>query len=557
MAPRGEALKGRLMLNGDNCTFFYNPELWNPEGGRYGRHVIHRYVQFLKDAGVDTFLICPNTQVPWYPSKTLPYLHQHYTRGDKEYWRDHLTKCENLSGEALERQLINKTKRFSDLFLDLQEDGVDWLEETSLACRERGIAPFLSVRMNDSHGGTSPTGSLFNNALMRDPENLLDKPSIDPELTWERYSLDFDRAECRDYMTAMIAELLRDYDFDGLELDFNRDPVIVKPIATDEQRAAIAVWMREIRALADERQQRTGKPFYLGLKVPFALPLLYDYGLDVDALIREGLFDFVSMSNYFQTSWDAPIDDYKARWEQYTQVLGVIEGMPNWLRVADKDGGTAFRPTTASPELVRGNAAGKLVLGADSLMLFNSFFDFDQVPDGDSPWDCLRDLQHLDALRGRDKAYTMCTSAQYPRSMMAIERDAPFPHTFQPSTSRTFRLPMIKEPQDMRLRVQLVLDRTDTAPRFAVSLNGRFPAADGQPMDTLLFASGAYDRLLPAHRGVVFDLDASLLTDGWNDITVYNLAWPRADAAHNAAHTHCLRSLEIGLFAPAERDNHG
>lgn len=557
MAPRGEALKGRLMLNGDSCTYFYNPDRWNPEGGRYGRHVIHRYVQLLKDAGVDTFLINPNTQVPWYPSKTLPYLHQHYTRGDKEYWRDHLIKCENLSGEALERQLVNKTERFSDLFLDLQENGVDWLEETSLACRERGIAPFLSVRMNDSHGGTSPEGSLFNNALMRNPKNLLDKPSIDPELTWERYSLDFDRAECRDYMTAMIAELLRDYDFDGLELDFNRDPVIVKPIATDTQRAVIVQWMRDIRALADARERRTGRPFYLGLKVPFALPLLYDYGLDVDALIRERLFDFVSMSNYFQTSWDAPIDEYKARWGQYTQVLGVIEGMPNWLRVADKGGATTFRPTTVSPELVRGNAAGKLVVGADSLMLFNSFFDFDQVPDGTTPWDCLLDLQHLGTLRGRDKAYTMCTSAQYPRSMMAIERDAPFPHTFQPSTSRTFRLPMITEPQGMRLRVQLVLDRTDTAPRFAVSLNGRFPVADCQPMDRLLFASGAYDRLLPAQCGVVFDLNASLLRDGWNDITVYNLAWPRVDTAHNAAHTHCLRSLEIGLFAQAERDNHG
>lgn len=556
MPDARHALQGRVMLSGDSCTYFYNPERWQPEGGRFSKDAIHRYVRFLKDAGVDTFMINPNAQLPWYPSRRLPYLHQGYRRGDKGYWRAHLTQCEHLSGEALERALVQKTARFSDLYLDLMEDGVDWLAETAAACRQEGLTPMLSVRMNDSHGGTAPRDSLFNNALMRDPDNLLDKPSIDPELAWERYSLNYGVPACREYMTAMIAELIDEYDFDGMELDFNRDPVIVKPVATDAQRETIVRWIADIRARADARARRTGRPYFLGLKSPFVLPLLYDYGLDVERMTGMGLFDFVSLSNYFQTSWDAPINEQRRRWGRHARVFGVLEGMPNWLRVAAPDGRTAPRAAAACPELLRGNAAGKLALGADGIVLFNNFADFSQVPPGDTPETCIRGLGSVDALRGLPKAYTLATSTPYPRGTMVIEREAPCPHTFAPSTSRTFRLPMIAEPAGMRLVIQLVLERTQADPRFAVSLNGRFPVAQGMPMDRLLFRCGAYDRLLPGHRGIAFALDAGRIRDGWNEITVYNLAWPGADAAHDARHTQRLESLEIGLFAPGEGDCH-
>ena len=61
----------RNLFNGNSCVHFYNPELWQPEGGPYSAKAIHRYVELLARSGVDTFLINPNAQVAWYPSKKL------------------------------------------------------------------------------------------------------------------------------------------------------------------------------------------------------------------------------------------------------------------------------------------------------------------------------------------------------------------------------------------------------------------------------------------------------------------------------------------------------
>ncbi|MFR3482518.1 MAG: hypothetical protein ACLTXL_02840 [Clostridia bacterium] len=86
------ALRGRIMVNGDCGSFFYNPELWQPEGGRYSRKAIHRLIHSLGVAGVDTFLINPNGQLPCYPSKRMRYQYQDYRRDDRDYarvhWRD-------------------------------------------------------------------------------------------------------------------------------------------------------------------------------------------------------------------------------------------------------------------------------------------------------------------------------------------------------------------------------------------------------------------------------------------------------------------------------------
>jgi len=61
----------RNLFTGDSCVYFYNPELWQPEGLPYTAKAIHRYMDLLADFGVDTFLSNPNAQVAWYPSKKL------------------------------------------------------------------------------------------------------------------------------------------------------------------------------------------------------------------------------------------------------------------------------------------------------------------------------------------------------------------------------------------------------------------------------------------------------------------------------------------------------
>ena len=53
----------RNLFTGDSCVYFYNPELWHPEGLPFTGKAIHRFVDLLAASGVDTFLSNPNAQV--------------------------------------------------------------------------------------------------------------------------------------------------------------------------------------------------------------------------------------------------------------------------------------------------------------------------------------------------------------------------------------------------------------------------------------------------------------------------------------------------------------
>ena len=61
-------LNNKNLLNADSCAFFYSPEVWQPEGGPYSPKAIENQIKLIADSGIDTYIINPNTQMPWYPS---------------------------------------------------------------------------------------------------------------------------------------------------------------------------------------------------------------------------------------------------------------------------------------------------------------------------------------------------------------------------------------------------------------------------------------------------------------------------------------------------------
>ena len=167
----------RNLYNGDFGIFFWNSEMWQPEGGPYSVRAIHRFVDLLADSGVDTFLINPNSQVAWFPSKAIPTVLDRYVRDDPgigdgdEWWS---------------KELLNPA-------LDLKEAGVDCLAEAVGRCRERGISPWMSVRMNDPHLG----------------HPYLRSPLCQDGL------LSYERQEVRDYYFSLIREVVEEYDSGG------------------------------------------------------------------------------------------------------------------------------------------------------------------------------------------------------------------------------------------------------------------------------------------------------------------------------------------------------
>jgi len=531
----------RLLYNGDCNFLFYNPELWQPEGGPFSARAIHRHVGFLARSGIDALLVNPNTQVAWYPSRRVPHVLAGYTRGDRAFVARIAAANAALTPAQVGQYLDVMTVLFDD-YLDLIEAGVDWLAECAIACRAAGIAPWLSYRMNATHFSGTPV-SPVNARVFRDPRNRLSGRTPaggPPDHAW--VGLNFARAAVRDHMFALIRDGVENYDYAGIELDWLRHPVCAEAPARPRDLDALTEWIADLRALTRRRR----RDYPLGLRVPGNLDYLRSIGLDLPRLVRRGLLDFVVFSNYWQTPWTMPYADLRAALGPDIRIYGGIEGAPNWLptlapalretpkyqelqlagdsaahgaaakrRAAVR--GTRYLP--ASAEFLRGAAAGTLAQPVDGLELFN-FFVTDQVrvPGQHAQYDALRGLADPAALRGQDKHYAFNTASGASHEWW----DAPMvlPATIPAGQSRTFRLPMLAEPAGggRRVIVQLIATAGGRAP--AVTLNGIRPAGATRAARDLLFPSGPYRRHVPEHRAWNAAFPTRAVRAGWNEITV-------------------------------------
>ena len=552
-------LKNRNLVNADSCAFFYTPKTWHPEGPVYTEKAIDNQIRTLAENGIDTYIINPTTQMPWYPSKRRQYVFQGYRRGDREYFRGH-GMSQGTTGEKMDPYL-DMTVRFANRYLDLQERGIDWFEETERACRRHGVTPWISVRMNDTHGGNMPELSYMNVDLFKnDPTVRRRKPCLYPWDTFERWCWDYQNPKVRDYHLDMIGELIEDYNYEGMELDFLRDPVILTPVASDDDVGMFTDFICEIRRMCDKKATQTGRPFPLGIRAPGHLNLLRDMGLDVRALAGRHIIDFAGFSNFWQTSWDMPHDELRKELGDDITIYGVVEGGPNWVKVKFDD--SALREVDVydnggdrymqyEQEMVYANAVSKLVLGADGIEQFNNFYAGDENRFPDLPaFASLRCLDDLEYLRGREKHYLLSCKTRYPDTTMPYETAETLPEILEPESRRVFRIPMCREPldRDLKMVIQIICQRREVLPKLGVSFNHNWPSFEGTQTDELLFPCSIYTHVRDEHIAFNFEADLKLLREGWNAVTVFNgERTPEGDDEERQKRSVRILSVEVAI----------
>lgn len=541
------AEKHQNLFNGDTCVYFYNPELWQPEdysmetirnsrtgkmnaaptaeGGPFSVKAIHNFVKTLANNGIDTFLINANASRAWYPSKNIPSIMDGYKRGNRDFFRGHAICTGATEPEAVEVFLDNFVS-FMDRYQDLIDAGVDWLAETSKACRQHKIAPWVSIRMNDMHGSRNFAGSFFNLPLLNQSEMRLSRSSYGSLDANYRQGLNYEKAEVRAQMMAQIREVVEDYDFEGLELDWWRQPLCCEPNATPATVEIISDWIRAIRKLTEKRAKEMGRPYALGMRIPGQLKLLKSIGLDIVTLCREGTLDFVSPSGFYRTTWDMPHDEMKKELGDLVNIYGVIELGTNSMATLDPELGTTqpMRHLPASPETMRANAACKLALGAKGIEWFN-FYCTDQprIPGVRADYSAMRDLSELSQLRGKPKHYAFATGGRS-LNLMPFELPAQLPAVIESNNHRAFKLPMCAEPdaKNLQLIVQLVIKNIEKDPVVAVSFNGSWPQTRNERSAKLLFPCGSLSEHVKEHTGLNYLIRPQGIKEGWNEIVVEN-----------------------------------
>ena len=349
-AGEGTARPARLagLLHNEDSTDFFAHQDFPP--GKAGE-LVDRYVDLLAGAGVSVLMCNTNARRTNYRSTVWEAFWEGYDPNGPD--DQPFLAAVPQDNRASYRKLVGN-------MLAAHSEGVDYPARVIQRCRHHGIAPWISLRMNDVHENDN-LGHPFHSALWRRPELFRQgHPG------YFARALDYAHVQVRDHYQALISETLERYDTAGLELDFLREPYLFSWGKEQEGRPILTGWLRGIRSLADDAARRRGHAVKLGVRVPSSPETALALGLDAPAWSREGLVDLVVVAPRWATlEYAMPLAKWRERLGDRVTLAGGLEVL--------------YRPApdaqarVVTPEEAAGAAAAVLSGGADVVYLFNYF----------------------------------------------------------------------------------------------------------------------------------------------------------------------------------------
>lgn len=169
------------------------------------------------------------------------------------------------------------------------EAGLDPIKLVLDATHDLGREAFLSYRINGSAFSLQPLeAQIFKmEHLEWTHKGLPDEPRA---IFW-----DFSVAEVRQHKVRILKEIATRYDFDGINLDFARVPVLFRAGQQWLQRDALTDLIRQVRHMLLEVGKNRGRPYLLAARVPENLEGCHFDGMDIERWIREGLVDILAL----------------------------------------------------------------------------------------------------------------------------------------------------------------------------------------------------------------------------------------------------------------------
>jgi hypothetical protein len=306
---------------------------------------------------------------------------------------------------------------------ELIDQGTDCLQAVIDFGQQHDIETFWSMRMNDTHDAAHHPDKpyfLFPPLKQEHPDWLVgEHVKRTPYGRWS--SVDYARQEIRDLAFQYIEEVCRQYDVDGIELDFFRHLCYFKSTAsggsaTDQERDMLTGLLRRVRGMSEEVGLLKGRPILVAVRVPDSVGFCRDMGFDVERWLDEGLVDMLITTCYFRLNpWT------------YSVELGHKYGVPVYPCLSDSRvrGETRFR--RSSRESYRGRAMNAWAADADGLHVFNHFDPHAAM------WSEIGDVEKLIAM---DKLYFVTVRDGDPRRFLAHGREYRTVSLFGPSHQR-------------------------------------------------------------------------------------------------------------------------
>ena len=470
MALSATGQDAMLILNEDNDHYFKLP------AARMNVADLRAYIDQLANTKVTHFFMCPNGQRTSYRSAV------------------HEAIWDEVDGKSSTNIWSVNAKR-------LHDKGIDPYTVWITRCREQGISPWITMRMNDVHFVTTP-GYFRNTTFWQKRSDLWRVPGAKGG-AWTDFAFDYAKPEVREYHLALVRELLERYDMDGLELDWMRFGRHLTPGHEGEQAPILTEFTRQVRQLAEEAAVKRGHAIKLGARIPSHPDAAAGLGMDGVAWTKAGLVDLLVVSPFFSAAdFDIPVELWRERLGEHAATVPIIPAIDN---------GTAAYPGAPRVDLdlamYCGWAAALRERGATSFYLFNLVYR----PQDRPPYRTILD-------RGLEEVVVLGDRRRHPLGYRdtvppGFPNGAQLPKMTDQATS--FSVPIGRRPNAGRVFVVVGLGEKPgvAAAALGVELNGKQAAAGSEVANPHTYGRNVV-------RVLRFELPPTATRDGVNTVAL-------------------------------------
>ena len=304
-----------LQVRADRTVVIYNEDsdnimraFWHKDPAHYTEQEVRDYYGKVLGPGHVTHLFaCVNARLSAYPSKV-----------DAPYWA------------ALDEPTMDHPQWLQAMRDLVVNQGVDQFKVCFGMCREKGVSPWVSFRMNDIHFVNDPKFFLNTGFWREHPELWINPASSNrTDCGWYQKAFDYRKKPVQDHMLAYIDEALGRYDVDGIELDWMRfEHHVPRAVARTEGAEAINGFMRRAHELVARHAKRRGHPIRIAARVDTEPASALNHGTDYRTWAKEGLIDWLIPCNFFQTvDFDLPFARWAAEVKALNPRVTVIPGL--------------------------------------------------------------------------------------------------------------------------------------------------------------------------------------------------------------------------------------
>ncbi len=448
----------RVLYSNDTTHISSSPSPFKPEPAGFQEEFLRASISEAKGADTVQMLQPGLGWVPWWKSEHFPM---------EKHAAFLATVGHRLNGYE------NYVLRGGDMIAVLLDE-----------CKKINRAAFVSIRMNDTHHvmrGNRAKNPEDKERMMSEfalfvehPEARVDM-SKTTKIEQQPYAMDWASPFVREHKYRLLEEICKNYDIDGLELDFMRQWVMFNPDRTSEKERTdiITEFVASIRKALDDNAPN-GKHRWLCVRVPGYLWTQKQAGIDLKRLADVGV-DMFNIAGHYNT-------DFQIETQQAKKIVG-----PNKFVYAEAHFAHARGPKSpGGPDYLKRNtpiqfytfAHVQYARGIDGVSFFNfpyyrgthSPTDVPGEP-AEPPFEVLEHIGDPQWVARQPQQYVLGALRNQPRR----DTPRPFEKKMKAGQAETLMLDMAPPAQGWKLDGKLRIQSRESLQgcEFEVRLNGR------------------------------------------------------------------------------------